>query len=59
MEKQNAELRNASRTLNEQLDLAIASIQRLTLENHRLRQELETSTDVTGLARSAPVAWPE
>jgi hypothetical protein len=37
--------------LAEHLELAVANIQRLTLENHRLRQQLETATKVTHIDR--------
>ncbi|WP_433565559.1 hypothetical protein ACQP1O_10085 [Nocardia sp. CA-151230] len=42
-------LRQRNRDLRENLDLAVAQIQRLTLENKRLRQELETASSVTHL----------
>lgn len=47
LKAQNAKLRRVNRDLTDQLDLAISHIQRLTLENHRLRQELETAAKVT------------
>lgn len=55
---QNAELRRANRDLAAQLDLAIANIQRLSIENYRLRQDLEASANVTrisGRRRGTPV----
>lgn len=58
LKHRNAELRNANRTLNQQLDLAIAGIQRLTLDNHRLRQELETLTEVTRIENHRRSAVP-
>lgn len=53
-----AELFQARVTLNQiraHLELAVANIQRLTLENHRLRQQLETATKVTHIN---PNRWP-
>jgi hypothetical protein len=44
-----AQLREANQALTEQLDLAIASIQRLSIENHQLRQDLEAAAAVTHL----------
>lgn len=44
-----AELRRDNRALREHLDLAAASIARLTLENQRLRQELEDAHGVQAL----------
>ncbi|MFJ5104866.1 hypothetical protein [Streptomyces sp. NPDC088554] len=53
--KKNAALRRANTELAEHLALAVANIQRLTLENHQLRQELEATAKVTVLpARRAP-----
>lgn len=49
LEKRNADLRRANQTLTEHLELAVANIQRLTLDNHRLRQELEAAANVTRL----------
>jgi transposase-like protein len=49
LEKQIAELRRANRDLTEHLDLAVANIQRLSLDNHHLRQELEAATNITRL----------
>lgn len=50
LQHENAHLRGANRELSEHLDLAIANIQRLTLDNHRLRQELEAATNITRIA---------
>jgi hypothetical protein len=47
IQRENAELRRAKLELTEHLDLAIANIQRLTLDNHYLRQQLHTATKVT------------
>lgn len=49
LEKKNAALRRANADLTEHLDLAVANIQRLALENHQLRGELEAATKVTPL----------
>ncbi|MEU8003672.1 hypothetical protein AB0B66_21150 [Catellatospora sp. NPDC049111] len=42
-------LRRDNRELAEHLELAIANIQRLTMENHGLRQALEAARNVTRL----------
>jgi hypothetical protein len=47
IQRENAELRRAKLELTEHLDLAIANIQRLTLDNHYLRQQLHAATKVT------------
>jgi hypothetical protein len=47
--KKNASLRRSNTELSEHLALAVANIQRLTLENHQLRQELEAAAKVTAL----------
>jgi hypothetical protein len=47
LEHRNAELTRDNRQLTEHLDLALINIQRLTLDNHRLRQALEDATKVT------------
>jgi len=47
LQAHNAELRRAVQELTAQLDVAIANIQRLSIDNHQLRQELETATMVT------------
>jgi hypothetical protein len=53
-----AQLRQDHNALAEHLELAIANIQRLTLDDHELRQVLETTRSVTRLpvrpARRAP-----
>jgi hypothetical protein len=46
-QRDNAALRRANRELAEHLELAIANIQRLSIDNHRLRQD-EAATSVTG-----------
>jgi len=48
----NAALRRKNRELSEHLELAIASIQRLAIDNHRLRRELENTHAVTRLPAS-------
>jgi transposase-like protein len=47
IQRENAELRRARRELAEHLELAIANIQRLTLDNHHLRQQLHAATKIT------------
>jgi AcrR family transcriptional regulator len=47
--KKNAALRRANTELSEHLALAVANIQRLTLENHQLRTELEAARGVSRL----------
>jgi hypothetical protein len=49
LEKQIADLRRTNRDLLDHLHLAIANVQRLALDNHQLRQELEAATAVTRL----------
>jgi AraC-like DNA-binding protein len=55
----NARLRRANHTLTSNLRLAAAQIQRLGMENARLREALEASSNVTrigqpGIARHSP-----
>lgn len=45
--RDNDKLRRHSHDLIEHLELAIANIQRLTLDNHQLRQTLEAATKIT------------
>lgn len=45
----NAKLRRGNQHLAEHLELAIANLQRLTLDNHKLRQALEATRNVTRL----------
>ena len=47
LEQRNAELTRDNRQLTEHLDLAVANLQRLTLDNHKLRQALEAAGKVT------------
>jgi AcrR family transcriptional regulator len=54
-----AHLTAANQTLTEHLELAVANIQRLTLDNHRLRLELEAAANITHLpARPQPSTTP-
>ncbi len=53
IQRENTELRRARRELAEHHELAIANIQRLTLDNHHLRQQLHAATKITHInARS-------
>ena len=47
-----ARLRRTNRELSDQIEVAIAHLQRLTLENHTLREELEDSRKITRLPRA-------
>ena len=49
LKNENAELRRANTDLTEHLALAVANIQRLTLDNRLLREALETTQKVTRL----------
>jgi hypothetical protein len=49
MVARNAKLRRENRRLREHLDLAVANLQRLTLQNHRQWQALEAAAQVTTL----------
>ncbi|MER7673574.1 hypothetical protein ABTY61_34640 [Kitasatospora sp. NPDC096128] len=48
----NAKLRRANRSLPENLQLAAAQIQRLAMDNARLRETLEASSNVTRIDRT-------
>lgn len=48
--RDNAALRRTNRELATHLELAVANIQRLTLENHHLRQQLEAATKITHIS---------
>lgn len=50
----NAKLRRANQELTATMKLAVAQIHRLSVENHRLRAELEAATAVTHLADRIP-----
>jgi hypothetical protein len=50
LKRDNDKLRRHNQQLDEHLDLACASIQRLALENHRLRRELEVATNITPIS---------
>jgi hypothetical protein len=54
LERQNAQLRRTNRDLTLNITLAEANIQRLAIENHRLRQELEAATSVTRIDDKRP-----
>lgn len=56
LKQQNAKLRRDIAELTEHLALAVAIIQRLTLENHRLRQERDEASPVSSIAGSPPPA---
>jgi hypothetical protein len=45
LQRENAQLRSTNHDMAENLELAIANIQRLTVDNHHLRQQLETTTN--------------
>lgn len=47
-----ARLRRANRELTDQMEVAIAHLRQLTLENHTLREELEQSRKITRLPRA-------
>jgi predicted ArsR family transcriptional regulator len=49
----NAQLREHKRELTEHLEFAIAQLQRLTLDNHQLREQLEAERGITRLPRGA------
>jgi hypothetical protein len=49
LHQENAQLRTANHHLTEHLELTITNIQRLTLESHYLRQQLEAATNITRL----------
>jgi AcrR family transcriptional regulator len=52
-----ARLRRANRELTDQIEVAIAHLQRLTLENHALREQLEHALKITRIPRvPAPTA---
>jgi len=50
LKRDHDKLRRDHHELAEHLGLAVANIQRLTLENHRLRQQLEAATRITHIA---------
>ena len=54
LQQDNARLRQHNRDLTENLELAIANIQRLSIDNHALRQALETAQHVTRLPARVP-----
>lgn len=56
LKEDNARLRQSNRDLRDNLELAIASIQRLTLDNHRLHNELEAATKIPRIRPAPPPA---
>lgn len=52
LKRHNAKLRHDIAELTMHLELAVANIQRLTLENHRLRRERDEATGVTPITRA-------
>ncbi|MGK5738902.1 hypothetical protein [Micromonospora sp. URMC 103] len=56
LQAQTAELRRAIQQLTEQLNLAIANIQRLSIENDQLRRQLEAASKVARIPLQAKVA---
>lgn len=54
LQKENTRLRRDNRDLTENLELAIANIQRLSIDNHALRQAVEAAHHVTRLPGRAP-----
>ncbi|MGH3966294.1 MAG: hypothetical protein ACRDZO_27295 [Egibacteraceae bacterium] len=54
LKRQNNELLRDKHELAEHLDLALANIQRLSLENHQLRQHLEALAKVRRLSEPFP-----
>jgi len=52
LKQHNAKLRRDIEELTTHLELAVANIQRLTLENHRLRRERDEATRVTPITRA-------
>ncbi len=54
LQQTTAQLRQDNRELRGQLELAAAVIQRITLENQRLRQQAEAAANVTRLSDAQP-----
>ena len=52
VKSENDRLRRDNHDLSAHLDLAVANIQRLTLENHRLTQQLEAAANISRLRRT-------
>jgi len=52
LKQHNAKLRRDIEELTAHLELAVANIQRLSLENHRLRRERDEATHVTPIIRA-------
>lgn len=51
LSRKNDELRRDNHELTEHLELALANIQRLSLENHQLRKQLEAASNVARIGR--------
>lgn len=58
LQKQNAQLRRELEELHTHLRIAAANIQRLTLENHRLRRERDEASRVTPITRARQQRQP-
>ncbi|MHC9297289.1 hypothetical protein ACRCUN_32925 [Mycobacterium sp. LTG2003] len=58
LKKENDRLRSELRDWKSNCELAIANIQRLTLENHDLRKEIEALTNTTSIDRRRPSRPP-
>ena len=54
LQEDNARLRRRNRELTEHLELAVATIQRLTIDNSQLHTALAKAQHVTRLPRAAP-----
>ncbi|MGK3208592.1 hypothetical protein [Amycolatopsis sp. MEPSY49] len=54
LQEDNARLRRRNRELTEHVDLAVATIQRLAIDNSRLHTALAEAQQVTRLPRAAP-----
>jgi hypothetical protein len=52
LKKQNTQLRREIENLKANLELAVANIQRLTLDKHRLQQERDEAARVTPISRA-------
>ncbi|WP_405110587.1 hypothetical protein OG559_30735 [Micromonospora sp. NBC_01405] len=53
LRRENARLRRDNENLSVNLEVAIANIQRLTLQAHQLREALEHASGVTRLPRQS------
>ncbi len=52
LKEQNSRLRRDNEELSTHLELAVANIQRLTLENHRLQRERDEAAGVTSITKA-------